>query len=109
MIRKSGRVSKEYSFLTPPIGKGKYSEIRKIINKKTGIMRAVKIIQKNVSTKVEGKIVNEINVLEQLDHPNIIRINEYFSDDRFHFLITEYYSGGDLFDHIEKLRVFTES
>lgn len=44
LIRKTGRVSKEYSFLTPPIGKGKYSEIRKIINKKTGIMRAVKII-----------------------------------------------------------------
>jgi len=44
LIRKAGRVSKEYSFLTPPIGKGKYSEIRKIINKKTGIMRAVKII-----------------------------------------------------------------
>ncbi|CAD8151251.1 unnamed protein product [Paramecium pentaurelia] len=109
LIRKAGRVSKEYSFLTPPIGKGKYSEIRKIINKKTGIMRAVKIIQKNVSNKVEGKIINEINTLEMLDHPNIVRVNEYFSDDRFHYIITEYYSGGELIDHIDKQRVFSEA
>lgn len=38
------RVSKEYQFLTPPIGKGLNSEIRKVINKKTGIMRAMKIL-----------------------------------------------------------------
>lgn len=44
-----------------------------------------------------------------LDHPNIVRVNEYFSDDRFHYIITEYYSGGELIDHIDKQRVFTEA
>ncbi|CAD8183794.1 unnamed protein product [Paramecium octaurelia] len=109
LIKKKGRVSTEYQFLTPPIGKGQYSEIRKVINKKTGIMRAVKIVQKNASEKEEERVTSEVNILEKLDHPNILKINEYYSDDRFHYIITDYYSGGELFSKIQEKKTFSEA
>ncbi|CAD8168820.1 unnamed protein product [Paramecium pentaurelia] len=109
LIKKKGRVSTEYQFLTPPIGKGQYSEIRKVINKKTGIMRAVKIVQKNANEKEEERVTSEVNILEKLDHPNILKINEYYSDDRFHYIITDYYSGGELFSKIQERRTFSET
>ena len=71
-------------------------------------MRAVKIVQKNTSQKEEERVLGEINILERLDHPNILKINEYYSDDRFHYIITDYYSGGELFQKISEKRVFTE-
>ncbi|CAD8186340.1 unnamed protein product [Paramecium pentaurelia] len=109
LIKKKGRVSTEYQFLTPPIGKGQYSEIRKVINKKTGIMRAVKIVQKNATEKEEERVSSEVNILEKLDHPNILKINEYYSDDRFHYIITDFYSGGELFSKIQERRIFSEA
>lgn len=65
LIRKTGRVTKEYQFLTPPIGKGSTSEIRKAINRKTGILRTVKIVQQS-SGREDDRVQNELKMLERL-------------------------------------------
>lgn len=52
--------------------------------------------------------MNEINVLSELDHPNIIRIFEYYESVNSLYVITEYLDGGELFDKISEKETFTE-
>ncbi len=43
----------------------------------------------------------EINILKELDHPNIIKMFETFEDKDHVFLVMEYCHGGELFYHLE--------
>ena len=44
----------------------------------------------------------------QLDHPNIVKIYEYFEDWKFFYIILELLNGGQLFDKIETEKYFGE-
>ena len=64
--------------------------------------RAMKVIKKTSLIKEEEqKLFNEMNILKNLDHPNIIRLFELYQDSKNYYLITEYCSGGELFDKIK--------
>ena len=107
-----GRITKFYTLLNPPLGKGNsnylakimkgaYGEVRKAIHKITGMLRAVKIIAKLQTNKNElDRITNEVTILQKLDHPNIIKIFEFYEDDRFFYIVTELCTGGELFEKI---------
>lgn len=45
----------------------------------------------------------------QLDHPNIVKLYEYFLTNKAIFIIMEYLPGGELFDKIIKSKNFTEN
>mmetsp|Transcript_96330 Transcript_96330/g.132515 ORF Transcript_96330/g.132515 Transcript_96330/m.132515 type:complete len:232 (+) Transcript_96330:265-960(+) len=68
---------------------------------------AVKAMQKGKITDYES-FKNEINILMQLDHPNIIKLHETWETDRICFLVTELCEGGELFFHITKKKHLTE-
>lgn len=70
-------------------------------NKKTGQQVAVKAIQK-LKVKDYESFVNEMAILRELDHPNIIKLYETWETERICFLVTEYCAGGELFYHIVK-------
>ena len=38
-------------------------------------------------------LLNEVNVLRKLDHPNIIKLYESFEDRGYLYLVTEYFVG----------------
>ena len=46
-------------------------------------------------------LINEINSLKKLDHPNILKIYEFFEDENRYFIITDICLGGELFDYID--------
>ena len=50
----------------------------------------------------------EINILRKLDHPNILKLYEIFSDEKRYYLVTELCKGGELFDEIIAKVHFTE-
>ena len=50
----------------------------------------------------------EIAILQQLDHPHILKLYEYFEDEKNVYLITELCRGGELFDRIIKEEFFSE-
>jgi calcium-dependent protein kinase len=37
---------------------------------------------------------NEINIMKAVDHPNIVKLYEFFEDEEHIYIITEYCSGG---------------
>ena len=89
------------------LGEGGYGQVYLVRHKKMNLLRAMKVI--SVKSKTSGKKTDEeIELLKQLDHPNIVKLFEYFSDDDKYYLITEYCKGGDLFDLIKKKRTFSE-
>lgn len=64
-------------------------------------MRAVKIMKKDRITKSEQvRLRYEIEILKNLDHPNILRLYEVFEDKKHIYLVTEFCDGGELFDEI---------
>ena len=69
----------------------------KIIKKKTNPDR---IKSDNDESKEDEEIKNEINVLRTLDHPNVLKIFEFFSGKDSYSIVTEFCPGGDLFQEI---------
>ena len=49
-----------------------------------------------------------MNILRNLDHPHIVKLYELYQDEKNYYLITEYLSGGELFDRIKKMSYFSE-
>lgn len=54
------------------------------------------------------KIMNEINILKGLRHPNNIKILETFQTDKHHMIVMELCPGGDLLNYVRKRRKLTE-
>ena len=51
----------------------------------------------------------EIEILKNLDHPNIMRLYEVFQDEKYIYLVTELCEGGELFDEILARGMFNET
>ena len=45
-------------------------------------------------------IVKEIELLSKCDHPNIVKLHEFYDEESRFCIITEYCKGGELFDMI---------
>ena len=46
----------------------------------------------------EKAILSEIDIMKNVDHPNIIKIVEYYSEPSFLYIVMEFCNGGELFD-----------
>ena len=49
-----------------------------------------------------------MHILRKLDHPHIVKLYELFEDDKNYYLVTEFCSGGELFDRIKSMNFFSE-
>ncbi|KAG2669343.1 hypothetical protein I3843_14G029400 [Carya illinoinensis] len=83
-------------------GVGSYSKVVRAKKKDTGIVYALKIMDKKFITK-ENKtayVKLERIVLDQLDHPGIVRLFFTFQDTFSLYMALESCEGGELFDQI---------
>lgn len=92
------------------LGRGPYSEARVCTHKRTQAVRAVKIIFKRglSESALNGSLLQEVQILKALDHPNIVRIFESFEDSKSYYIVEEHCQGEDLFDLISRLKQLTE-
>ena len=96
------------------LGKGAFGSVYKVSRKNSGtrlIIRALKEISKesmNVKPENEEEIRNEIEVLKNIDHPNIMKIFEFFEDEKNIYLINEFCGGGDVANINDKYGLFPE-
>ena len=93
------------------LGEGSYSIVYEAQNRITDILRAMKIVKKNQnnnSPEIEKEIFNEINILRTLDHPNIVKIFEFYSNQETYNIIMEYCKGGKLYTELRNYGPFNE-
>ena len=61
------------------IGKGSFGEVTKVIDTRTNQIRAIKKIKKSAIQKEKGIVKDkEYEILTKLNHPNIVRLLEYY-------------------------------
>jgi len=86
------------------IGEGGFGKVKTIIHKKTGQLRAMKLIKKSKEFNLD-----EIDNLMLLNHPNILKLFEYYYDEKENiYIITEYIRGEELFNKIQEKGKFSE-
>ena len=92
------------------LGEGAFASVYLVENRITESIRAMKIINKSAecTEQEEQEIINEINILRAMDHPNILKIFEFYSNKDSYSIITEYCSGGELFNEIKENGPFDE-
>ncbi|KAL8272027.1 hypothetical protein Esti_004151 [Eimeria stiedai] len=92
------------------LGKGSFGEVILCKDKVTGQEYAVKVISKRqVKQKTDKELLlKEVELLKKLDHPNIMKLYEFFEDKGYFYLVTEVYTGGELFDEIISRKRFSE-
>ncbi|KAI9296446.1 kinase-like protein [Neoconidiobolus thromboides FSU 785] len=83
------------------IGKGHYANVLLAIHRYTGIMYAVKSINKtklNVHPEHKAYIEREVDILKKISHPFVISsVENYIHEEKFN-IIFDYYPDGDLYD-----------
>lgn len=52
--------------------------------------------------------LREIKIMQKLDHPNVLKLFEYFIDEKDVYLVTEICKGGELFDRIVAREFYPE-
>jgi len=63
----------------------------------------VKIIKKRKINPNELMMLrNEIEVLKICQHPNIVRLNDFFEDSKNMYVVLELLKGGDMFEYLDK-------
>lgn len=92
------------------LGKGAYGFVKLIRDRETGKLFALKVLNKEQITEEAGLeiIKREIEIHQNLDHDNIIRLYEFLEDEESVYLILEYAAHGSLFQRIKKQKKFTE-
>ena len=88
------------------IGEGAYGVVKKVCLKSNPeVVRAMKIIPKeNIIENENGNsFLDEIEILKNLEHPNIMKIYESFNDKKNVYIVSEYCDEGDLLGKMEKL------
>jgi calcium-dependent protein kinase len=92
----SSFVSRNYE-VVKELGKGSFSQVQLLRDRRSGAARVLKISQGGMGTKQSQMLKNEIHLLSALDHPNIVKIFEYSEDvSRGQLLmVLEYVGGGD--------------
>lgn len=91
----------------PVVGTGSHSEVRICHHRDTNEKRAVKIFKK-FSEKRQTGYRSEVVLLKTMDHPNIVKVFEYFEDSHRFYVVMEYCSGGELLDEIIKQNNLSE-
>eukprot|EP01054_Gregarina_sp_Poly1_P009394 Gregarina_sp_Poly_1__9393@NODE_587_length_7368_cov_122_746473_g453_i0_p2_GENE_NODE_587_length_7368_cov_122_746473_g453_i0NODE_587_length_7368_cov_122_746473_g453_i0_p2_ORF_typecomplete_len679_score123_54Pkinase/PF00069_25/5e65Pkinase_Tyr/PF07714_17/1_1e38EFhand_7/PF13499_6/0_0011EFhand_7/PF13499_6/3_4e10EFhand_7/PF13499_6/1_2e14EFhand_8/PF13833_6/0_0048EFhand_8/PF13833_6/6_1e05EFhand_8/PF13833_6/0_012EFhand_8/PF13833_6/1e08EFhand_6/PF13405_6/0_0011EFhand_6/PF13405_6/4_5e06EFhand_6/PF13405_6/2_2e len=102
----SCEVFKDYTFGSEA-GQGAFGKVQVVTHKASGSRRACKSVV--VARPRQWELIHqEIDIMKQLNHPNILRLYEIYHDGYTVYLIVELCEGGQLFDriveHYERLR-----
>ena len=97
---------RDYKFLKL-LGKGTYGEIYLTQKGNSPVLVATKIFDKKRYDNNDYLLKcldKEIELLTELDHPNIVKFYEKLKDDKNYYLIMEYCNGGNLNEILKKYK-----
>ena len=91
------------------LGRGSFGIVYLVKQKELSRYFAMKVIKKTSKNKEEEEnLMNEIEILRKLDHPNILKITDFYPLKNEYNIITEYCQEGELFDEIKANAPFNE-
>lgn len=102
------QIREKYTIHPKLMGTGTYGKV--FLGSTAASKVAIKTLSKKNLTEAEiTAIKDEIKILQSLDHPNIIRYHETYENEKFFYLVMEYWEGGELFDKLTSKELkFTE-
>ncbi|NWZ25415.1 MYLK2 kinase, partial [Asarcornis scutulata] len=96
----SASVSSQFNLSSKEIlGGGKFGEVHTCTEKQTGLKLAAKVIKKQ-GAKDKEMVLLEIDVMNQLNHRNLIQLYDAIETPREIILFMEFIEGGELFERI---------
>ena len=104
LIKQSEGNPEKYYDNIRTLGEGSFGLVYLGKHKISGVERAIKNINKdkaNLTKEEERTLVKEINILKTLDHPNIMKVYEYFNTNDCFSIVSELCTGGELFNKIQ--------
>ena len=107
-VRRNQEEFKNIYVLGDLIGKGSFGKVYKVMHNDTKQLRAMKMVFKKKPEEASF-VEREIAFLSRLDHPNIIKVYEYFDANSSFHIIQELAYGGELFDKINEIQSFNEA
>lgn len=126
-----GTVRKKYKF-GDTLGTGGFAVVKRAVDREDQTEYAIKIMILNQSDEerahnpnstrspqtleeirareraAETLIFKEIELLQDMNHPNVVRLKEYFVENRKVYLITELLTGGELLDAVLERGSYSE-
>uniref|UniRef100_A0A7S1W8M6 non-specific serine/threonine protein kinase n=1 Tax=Alexandrium catenella TaxID=2925 RepID=A0A7S1W8M6_ALECA len=86
------------------LGEGAFGVAHLVRDKRSGLLRVLKTINKRQSQVPPNQLEREIKNLKACDHPHIIRLFEYYEDYENVYLIMERAAGGELHQVLQQQR-----
>ena len=86
------------------IGTGSSGSVYEATNLVFNNIVAMKIEKRENNDNIDNlKVLNEIDILKKISHPNIAKIYEFFVSPSYYYLINEFCKYGKVYDYIIKL------
>ncbi|KMR04594.1 maternal embryonic leucine zipper kinase [Lasius niger] len=86
--------------LEKTIGSGGFAKVKLATHVATGEKVAIKIMEKTTLGEDLPRVKLEVEALKTLLHQHICRLYQVIETESHYFMVLEYCSGGELFDHI---------
>ncbi|CAE8628917.1 unnamed protein product, partial [Polarella glacialis] len=103
-VRQNDRHLEEVYKMGTKLGEGSFGIVYRVEHRLSGEQRVCKKIAKSKSDMTSDQILQEIGHMAMLDHPNVIKVYEYFDDPAFVSQIMEPCNGGELQDKVDEFR-----
>ncbi|XP_058851004.1 death-associated protein kinase 2-like isoform X1 [Acipenser ruthenus] len=103
----------EFYEIREELGSGQFAIVKQCKEKSSGLEYAAKFIKKRQSRASRRgvrreEIEREVNILQQIQHPNIITLHDVYENRTDTVLILELVSGGELFDFLAQKESLSE-
>ena len=109
-VSKGGKNPDDFYRKIKTLGSGSFGTVYLVKHKQLHRYFAMKVIKKVKKNKNdEENLMNEINILKKLDHPNILKITDFYAQKNEYDIITEYCQEGELFHEIKQYAPFNET
>jgi calcium/calmodulin-dependent protein kinase I len=103
-----GKVEDFYS-VGRELGRGTFSIVKEAVRKSSGTKFAIKFIDKKFVDKDDLVLLSrEIDIMKQVDHPNVLSLKEIFENASELALVMELVTGGELFFKIVEQGSYSE-
>ena len=90
------------------LGEGGFGRVFKAVHRINKKEVAIKVIKKD-KVNNPATIITEIEALKMLDHPNMVKLYEYFESKKKIYLVMELLDGEELYERMVKQETFKES